>query len=93
MAKYLEIVEHLQGRNTDDKELTFTLYEGSLMNNKFAKAAKMAGRMVQAFNEPSFSLPQVQCLYMDSQKWLGGTGSPISLQLAVAFAEKYMAAN
>ena len=53
----LEIVEHLQGRNTDDKELTFTLYEGSLMNNKFAKAAKMAGRMVQAFSEPSFSLP------------------------------------
>ncbi len=30
---------------------------------------------------------------MDSQKWLGGTGSPISLQLAIAFAEKYMAAN
>ena len=30
---------------------------------------------------------------MDSQKWLGGTQSPISLQLAVAFAEKYMAAN
>ena len=30
---------------------------------------------------------------MDSQKWLGGTQSPISLQLAVAFAEKHMAAN
>ena len=30
---------------------------------------------------------------MDSQKQLGGTQSPISLQLAVAFAEKYMAAN
>lgn len=42
------------------------LYEGCLQNNKFAKAAKMAGRMVQAFGEPSFSLPQVQCLYMDS---------------------------
>ena len=30
---------------------------------------------------------------MDSQKWLGGEQSPISLQLAVAFAEKYMKAN
>lgn len=30
---------------------------------------------------------------MDSQKRLGGTCSPISLQLAIAFAEKYMAAN
>lgn len=65
-AKYLEIVEHLQAQNPDDKELTFTLYEGSLMNNKFAKAAKMAARMSQKFEELSFSLPQVQCLYMDS---------------------------
>ena len=65
-AKYLEIVEHLQAANPDDKELTFTLYEGSLMANKYAKAAKMAAKMVQAFQEPSFSLPQVQCLYMDS---------------------------
>ena len=30
---------------------------------------------------------------MDSQKWLGGEQSPISSQLAVAFAEKYMKAN
>ena len=53
----------------------------------------MAAKMVQIFKEPQFALPQVQCLYMDSQKWLGGTASPISLQLAIAFAEKYMAAN
>ena len=66
LAKYLEIVELLQGQFPDDKEITFTLYEGCLKNNKFAKAAKMAGNMVKAFNEPSFSLPQVQCLYMDS---------------------------
>lgn len=78
-TKYLEVVEHLQGQNTGDKELTFKLYEGSLMYNKFAKAAKMAAKMVQAFNEPSFSLPQVQCLYMDSQAWLGGSQSPMTL--------------
>ena len=66
LAKYLEVVEELQGQNPDDKELTFTLYEGSLMNNRFAKAAKMAAKMVQSFNEHSFALPQVQCLYMDS---------------------------
>ena len=93
LAKYLELIEYLQGKNPQDKELTFTLYEGSLKNNKYAKAAKMAAKMVQSFGESSFSLPQVQCLYMDSQPWLGGTSSPISLQLAVAFAEKYMAAN
>ena len=28
---------------------------------------------------------------MDSQKHLGGTGSPLSLGLAIGFAEKYMA--
>jgi len=90
MAKYLEIVEMLHTTNPDDKELTYTVYEGSLQNNRFAKAAKMAARMVQSFSEHSFALPQVQCLYMDSQKWLGGTQSPISLQLAIAFAEKFM---
>ena len=91
--RYLEVVEALQAKNPNEKDLTFMLYEGSLQNNKFSKAAKMAAKMAQAFNEPSFSLPQVQCLYMDSQKWLGGEQSPISLQLAVAFAEKYMKAN
>ena len=30
---------------------------------------------------------------MDSQKWLGGGQSPMTLQLAVAFAEKFMKAN
>jgi len=54
LDRYLEVVEQLQAVKPDDKELTFTLYEGCLKNNKFAKAAKMAGRMAQAFNEPSF---------------------------------------
>jgi len=53
----------------------------------------MSSKMVNVFDEPSFALAQIQCLYMDSQKYLGGTGSPISLQFAVAFAEKHMAAN
>ena len=30
---------------------------------------------------------------MDSQPWLGGSQSPMTLQLAIAFAEKYMNAN
>ena len=64
--KYLETVEMLQAKHPGEKELTFMLYEGCLADNRFAKAAKMAARMVQAFGEPSFSLPQVQCLYMDS---------------------------
>lgn len=59
MAKYLETVELLHTKNPDDKELTYTLYEGSLQNNRFAKAAKMAAKMVQSFNEHSFALPQV----------------------------------
>ena len=46
LAKYLELIEYLQGKNPQDKELTFTLYEGSLKNNKYAKAAKMAAKMV-----------------------------------------------
>lgn len=57
MDKYLELVEKLQGLNPDDKELTFALYEGSLQNNKFSKAAKMAAKMAQQFKEPAFSLP------------------------------------
>ena len=54
LAKYLEVVEYLQGQNPNDKELTFTMYEAGLKNNKFAKAAKMAAKMVKDFNEPSF---------------------------------------
>ena len=37
-----------------------------MKNNKFAKAAKMAAKMVNSFKESSFALIQVQCLYMDS---------------------------
>ena len=91
MAKYLEVVEHLLTKKPQDKELVFTMYEGSLHNNNFGQAAKMAAKMAQSFNEPAFSLPQIQCLYMDSQKHLGGTGNPMALGLAIAFAEKFMA--
>ena len=57
LAKYLEVVEHFQEKDPEDKELTFTLYEGCLKSNKFAKAAKMAAKMAKDFNEPSFALP------------------------------------
>ena len=57
MAKYLEVVEHLLTKKPQDKELVFTMYEGSLHNNNFGQAAKMAAKMAQSFNEPAFSLP------------------------------------
>lgn len=83
----------MHGKNPKDKELTHSLYTGSLMNGQFATAAKMASKMVQLFDEPSFALPNIELLFIDSQKWLGGSGNQISLSLAVAFAEKYMAAQ
>ena len=46
----------------------------------------MATKMLNNFEEPSFALVQVQLLYMDSQSG----GSPMSLQLACMFAEKYL---
>ena len=57
LAKYLELVEFLQGLHPEDKELTFTLYEQMLKNNKFSKAAKLAAKMAQTFGELSFHLP------------------------------------
>lgn len=33
--RYLEVVEALQAKNPNEKDLTFMLYEGSLQNNKF----------------------------------------------------------
>jgi hypothetical protein len=93
IAEYLKVIEILHAKHPKDKELVFTLFNGALSNNQFSMAAKMASKMYQTFEEPSYVLPQVQCLYMDSQKWLGGSGLPISMQLAVGFAEKYMAAQ
>ena len=57
MAKYLEVVEQLLVKKPQDKELVFTMYEGSLHNNNFGLAAKMAAKMSQSFNAPAFSLP------------------------------------
>jgi hypothetical protein len=88
--EYFKAIEILHGKNPKDKELTHSLYTGSLMNGNFSTAAKMAQKMVQQFDEPSFALPYIELLYIDSQTWLGGSGSPISLPFAVAFAEKYM---
>ena len=65
-AKYLEVVEYLLSKKPQDKDLVFTMYEGSLQNNNFNMAAKMAGKMYQSFDNPQFALPQIQCLYMDS---------------------------
>jgi hypothetical protein len=36
------------------------------MNGQFGTAAKMAQKMVQQFDEPSFALPHIELLYMDS---------------------------
>ena len=44
-AKYLEVVEYLLSKKPQDKDLVFTMYEGSLQNNNFNMAAKMAGKM------------------------------------------------
>ena len=90
--EYLKTVEHLLKTHGNNKDLNFTLYEGSLQQNNYSVAARMAGKMALSFGEPSYILPQVQCLYMDSQKWLGGTGNPMSINLAVAFAERHMKA-
>lgn len=40
--RYLEVIDDLQTKNPTDKELVKSVYEGSLRNNKFEKAAKMA---------------------------------------------------
>ena len=59
MEKYFEVVEHLLTQNPKDKDLTFSMYEGSLQNGNFSMAAKMAAKMVNAFDVASFSLPQI----------------------------------
>jgi len=40
--KYLEVIDDLQTKNPSDKELVQSVFDGSLRNNKFDKAAKMA---------------------------------------------------
>lgn len=40
--RYLEVIDDLQSKNPTDRELVKSVYEGSLRNNKFEKAAKMA---------------------------------------------------
>jgi hypothetical protein len=64
--EYFKVIEILHGKNPKDKELTHSLYTGSLMNGQFGTAAKMAQKMVQQFDEPSFALPHIELLYMDS---------------------------
>jgi hypothetical protein len=39
-----------------DKELVKSVFEGSLKNNKFGQGAKMAAKMLNQFEEPSFAL-------------------------------------
>jgi hypothetical protein len=44
--EYFKLIEILHGKNPKDKELTHSLYTGSLMNGQFSTAAKMASKMV-----------------------------------------------
>ena len=48
----------------------------------------MASKLANNFGEPKQILSQIQLLYMDSQSG----GSPMSLQFAIVFADKYLAA-
>jgi len=44
------------------------------------------------FQEPQYSLVQVQCLYMDGRtEFTGKPAMPMTLQFAQAFAEKHLA--
>lgn len=84
--RYLEVAEALQTKNPKDSALVKSVYEGALRSNKFDKAAKMASKMLNNFGDSSFCLIQIELLYLDySQK-----GTLMSLQFAVAFAEKYL---
>lgn len=44
--EYFKLIEILHAKNPKDKELTHSLYTGSLVNGNFATAAKMASKMV-----------------------------------------------
>jgi len=47
----------------------------------------MASKFVNIFQDFSYALPQIQLLFMDSQS---PGGQAMSLNFAVAFAEKYL---
>jgi hypothetical protein len=82
------VTESLQSKNPNDVELVKCVFAGSLRTNKFSQAAKMASKLANNFSEPKQILSQIQLLYMDSQNG----GSPMSLQFAIVFADKYLAA-
>lgn len=44
--EYFKVIEILHSKNPKDKELTHSLYTGSLANGNFGTAAKMASKMV-----------------------------------------------
>lgn len=54
--RYLEVIEELQAKNPTDRELVKSVYEGSLRNNKFEKAAKMASQLNNKFKETKYCL-------------------------------------
>lgn len=84
--RYLEVAEALQAKNPKDSALVKSVYEGALRSNKFDKAAKMASKMLNTFGDSSFCLIQIELLFLDyTQK-----GTPVSLQFAIAFADKYL---
>ena len=81
------VIEGLATNNPTDRELVKSVYDGSLRGNKFDKAAKMASKLANNFKDASFTLPQIQLLYMDNVH----QGNAMSLQFAIVFAEKYLA--
>lgn len=86
--RYLEVAETLQTKNPKDSALVKSVYEGALRSNKFDKAAKMASKMLNNFGDASYCLIQIELLYLDFTT----KGTAMSLQFAVAFAEKYLSA-
>ena len=87
LEKFQHLTETLQAKHPNDVQLVKCVFAGSLRTNKFAQAAKMASKLANNFGEPKQILSQIQLLYMDSQHG----GSPMSLQFAIVFADKYLA--
>ena len=52
-------MENLLTKNPKDREVVMSVYESSLRCNKFDKAAKMAAKLTNQFNDPSYMLAQV----------------------------------
>ncbi len=59
MQRYQEVIESLQNNHPKDKELVKSVYEGSLRNNKFSQAAKMASKLTNNFSEQGYVLSQI----------------------------------